>query len=111
MLGLVQGASSPLPLLFDTNNFLFKTFNEVNTLNIIDGGEWSASRPRRFTPGGNRTRYPLDRRLGGPQNRSRRREEDKILDYRDSNSDPSDVQPVASGFTDCARVKEALVQQ
>jgi hypothetical protein len=29
------------------------------------GGEWSASRPGRFTP-----RYPLDRRLGGPQDRS-----------------------------------------
>jgi hypothetical protein len=39
------------------------------------GGEWSASRPGRFTLG-----YPLDRRLGGPQSRSGRRGEEKILD-------------------------------
>jgi hypothetical protein len=32
------------------------------------GGEGSASRPGRFTPG--KTRYPLYRRLGGPQDRS-----------------------------------------
>jgi hypothetical protein len=31
------------------------------------GGEWSASRPGRFTPW-----HPLDRRLGGPQSRSER---------------------------------------
>jgi hypothetical protein len=34
----------------------------------LEGGEWSASRPGRFTPGKS-PRYPLDRRLGGPQNR------------------------------------------
>jgi hypothetical protein len=45
--------------------------------------------------------YPLDRRLGGPQSRSGRREEEKILD-RGSNSDPSFVQPVASRYTDYA---------
>jgi hypothetical protein len=33
----------------------------------LDGGEWSASRPGRFTPQGKSPRYPLDRRLGGPQ--------------------------------------------
>jgi hypothetical protein len=33
------------------------------------GGEWSASRPGLFTAGEN-PRYPLDRRLDGPQNRS-----------------------------------------
>jgi hypothetical protein len=43
-------------------------------------------------------RYPLTRRLGGPQSRSGRRGEDNILD---SNSDPSVVQPVASRYTDC----------
>jgi hypothetical protein len=31
----------------------------------LDGDDWSASRPGRFIP-----RYPLDRRLGGPLNRS-----------------------------------------
>jgi hypothetical protein len=32
-------------------------------------GDWSASRPGRFTSG-EKPRYPLDKRLGGPQNRS-----------------------------------------
>jgi hypothetical protein len=37
----------------------------------IVGGEWSASRPGRFSP-----RFPLDKRLGGPQHWSG---EEKIL--------------------------------
>jgi hypothetical protein len=42
-------------------------------------------------------------RLGGPQSRSERHGEVKILNpQRDSNSDPSVVQPVASRYTDCA---------
>jgi hypothetical protein len=48
------------------------------------------------------SRYPWDRRLGGPQSRSGQRGEEKIRDYLDSNSDPSVVQPVASHYTDCA---------
>jgi hypothetical protein len=36
----------------------------------LDGGEWSASRPGRFTLQGKSPWYPLDRRLGGPQSRS-----------------------------------------
>jgi hypothetical protein len=43
------------------------------------GGEWSTSRPGRFTPRGKSPRYPLDRRLGGPQSRSGRSGEEKIL--------------------------------
>jgi hypothetical protein len=43
----------------------------------------------------------LDRRLGGPQNRSERRGDAKnSYPYRDSNSDPSAVQLVASRNTD-----------
>jgi hypothetical protein len=34
------------------------------------GGEWSASRPGRALPRGKDPRYPLYRRLGGPQSRS-----------------------------------------
>jgi hypothetical protein len=47
--------------------------------------------------------YPLDRRLVGPQNRSEWRGKEKNLPpYRDSNSDPSAVQPVVSPYTDRA---------
>jgi hypothetical protein len=42
----------------------------------LDGGEWSASRPYRFTPE-KEYRYPLNRRLGGPQSRSGRFGEEK----------------------------------
>jgi len=39
----------------------------------LEGGEWSAARPgRTLLPG--KTRYPLYRRLGGPQGRSGRAE-------------------------------------
>jgi hypothetical protein len=33
----------------------------------LDGGKWSASRHGRAFPRGKDPRYPLDRRLGGPQ--------------------------------------------
>jgi hypothetical protein len=33
----------------------------------LDGGEWSASRPCRFIPGGNSPRYSLYTSLGGSQ--------------------------------------------
>jgi hypothetical protein len=36
----------------------------------LDGDEWSASRPGRALPPGKGPRYPLYRRLGGPQSRS-----------------------------------------
>jgi hypothetical protein len=51
-------------------------------------------------PRGKSPRYPLDRRLGGPQSRSGRSLEQNSRPYRDSNSDPSVVQPVASCYTD-----------
>ena len=35
----------------------------------LEGGEWSAARPGRTLPTG-KTRYPLCRRLGGPQGQS-----------------------------------------
>jgi hypothetical protein len=46
----------------------------------IAGGELSASRRGRFTPRGKSPMYPLDTRLGGPESRSGRRGEKKILD-------------------------------
>jgi hypothetical protein len=38
----------------------------------LDGGEWSVSRPRPLYLRGKILRYPLDRGLGGPQNRAGR---------------------------------------
>jgi hypothetical protein len=47
----------------------------------LDIYEWLASRPSCFTPGRNSPppRYLLDRRLGGPQSRSRRCRQDKYF--------------------------------
>jgi hypothetical protein len=36
-------------------------------ISALDRGEWSASRPGHSLRRGKNTRYPLDRRLGGPQ--------------------------------------------
>jgi hypothetical protein len=38
---------------------------------VLDGNEWSTSRPVRFTQG-KETQYPLSKRLGGSQSRSPR---------------------------------------
>jgi hypothetical protein len=61
----------------------------------------SASRPGRFVPPG-KTRYPLYRRLGGPQGRSGQMR--KISPA--PGFDPRTVQPVASRYTNWARVCE-----
>jgi hypothetical protein len=53
-----------------------------------DRGEWSASRPCRFTPGENPL-HPSDRKLGGPQRRSGHCGEDKILHCPESNPTPA----------------------
>jgi hypothetical protein len=45
----------------------------------LDGGEWSASRPNRALAPGKDPRYPLYRRLGGPESRSGHRGYKKIL--------------------------------
>ena len=57
-------------------------------------GEWSAARPgRTLRPG--KTRYPLYRRLGGPQGRSGRAENLVPTGIRSRT-----VQPVVSRYTD-----------
>jgi hypothetical protein len=67
----------------------------------LTGNEWSASRPKPLYPRGNSPRYALDRRLGGPQSRSGRRGEEKILDPTWTLTlNPSIVQPIASRYTD-----------
>jgi hypothetical protein len=57
-------------------------------------GEWSAARPGRDLPPG-KTRYPLYRRLGGPQGRSGQGR--KISPP--PGFDPRTVQPVVSRYT------------
>ena len=57
-------------------------------------GEWSAARPGRTLPPG-KSRYPLYRRLGGPQGRSGRAE-----NLAPPGFDPSTVQLVVSRYTD-----------
>jgi len=72
----------------------------------LEGGEWSAARPgRTLLPG--KTRYPLYRRLGGPQGRSGRTE-NLVLTGIQSRT----VQPVVSRYTDWAtRPTDAPVYQ
>ena len=63
----------------------------------LDGSEWPASRPGRCTTG-NEFWYPLNRRLIGPQNQSRRfGEEENLLSL--PMFEPRPVQPVASHCT------------
>jgi hypothetical protein len=47
------------------------TLEEAMKALSLDGGQWSAPPPVRFTPG-RETRYPLHRGLGGPQRRTGR---------------------------------------
>ena len=63
----------------------------------LEGGEGSVSRPGRSLPPG-KTRYPLYRRLGGPQGLSGQVR--KISPP--PGFDPRTVQPVASRYTDYA---------
>jgi hypothetical protein len=64
----------------------------------LDGSEWLAVHPGRFTPQGKSSRYPLDRRLGGPQSRSGCCGEEKnsqpLLGL-----EPLIIQPVAQRYT------------
>ena len=60
----------------------------------LEGGEWSAARSGRTLPPG-KTRYPLYRRLGGPQGRSERAE-----NLASQGFDPQTVQLVVSRYTD-----------
>ena len=62
----------------------------------LEGGEWSAARSGRTLPPG-KTRYPLYRRLGGPQGRSGRAENVVPTGIRSRT-----IHPVVSRYTDWA---------
>jgi hypothetical protein len=63
-----------------------KAFGGVDVLihdfltSALVGGEWSASRSDRFTPGERAPGTHWKRRLGGSQNQSERHGKEKILD-------------------------------
>jgi hypothetical protein len=78
---------------------------EIFLLLILDLGtrwvEWSASRPGRSLPSGKDPRYPLYRRLGGPQSCSGHRGLRRNLCLcRGSNSGRPVVQSVVTHYTD-----------
>jgi hypothetical protein len=65
----------------------------------LAGGEWSASRPGRFNPGERALSANWIGGWVGP--RAGLDDVEKILDpYRDSNSDPEVVRPVAGRYTE-----------
>jgi len=74
-----------------------KESRDINTLfltSALDGGRWLTPRPVSFTPS-RRTRYPLYRRPGGTQDRSRR-----VLKISPPPGfDPRIVQPVANHYS------------
>jgi len=51
----------------------------------LDGDEWSAAHPGHTLPPG-KTRYPLYRRLGGPQGRSGRAENLVLATHTDTHA-------------------------
>jgi hypothetical protein len=78
-----------------SSNFIFKVEGKVHLCTALEGGEGSASRPGRSLPRG-KSRYPLYRRLGGPQGR--------FVQVRKISPppgfDPRNVQAVANHYTD-----------
>jgi hypothetical protein len=64
----------------------------------IRWGEWSVSRPGRFTPKGKSPFYPLTRRLGGPQNKSGRGGEERNSQPLPGVEAPI-IQPVVQRYT------------
>jgi hypothetical protein len=71
----------------------------------LEGGEWSAARPGSTLPPG-KTRYPLYRRLGGPQGRSGRAR--KISPP--PGFDPRTVQPVSRSLYRLSQPAHRLIR-
>jgi hypothetical protein len=71
-------------------------------ISALAGGEWSSSRPGRTLPRRKDPRYPLYRRLGGPQSRSGHRGYRKkiLCPFWRSNPDLPVVQSLVRHYTD-----------
>jgi hypothetical protein len=74
-----EGKGKVVPVLNYWGEWRYGSTHSLTS--TLDGGEWSASRSGRFTPQRKGPRYPLDRRLGGPQIRSGRGVEEKNSQY------------------------------
>ena len=92
-LGKGKGKVTPLPVRLWPRGWVEVQLYSSMTA-ALEGGEWSAARPGRTLPP-EKTRYPLYRRLGGPQGRSGRAE-----NLAPPGFDPRTVQPVVSRLTD-----------
>jgi hypothetical protein len=81
-------------------------------LDLCTSWRWVVSfTTRQLYPRGKRSRYPLDRRLGEPQSRSRQHGKEKILDPSGTRTPASSVvQPVASSYTDYYSLKVLLIR-
>jgi hypothetical protein len=65
----------------------------------LDGGEWSDSRPRRFTPHEKSPWYPLDSGLGESQSRSGQGGGEEENSQSLPRPEPPIIQPVAQSYT------------
>jgi hypothetical protein len=74
------------------------SFSTDSLTSAIYEGEWSASPPGRFTHQEKSPWYPLDRKLGGPQNRSGRGGEEKNL-WLLPGLEPPIIQAVAQRYS------------
>jgi hypothetical protein len=85
-------------VLFPSGSFLKR--HHAFLIPALDGGEWSASRPDRFTP---RKTAPRTRRIGGPEPFLNAVVKRKIPSpRRESHPRTPIVQPVAQRYTDWA---------
>ena len=75
----------------------YRYSSTLSLISALDGGGCLTPRPGRITTGKG-TRYPLCRRLNGPQGRSGRARKTSFL----PGFDPRTIQPVLSGYTDCS---------
>jgi hypothetical protein len=64
---MLERAVYETAIVRDTPMFRVKLYSSKTS--ALEGGEWSATHPGHSLPPG-KTRYPLYRRLGGPQGRS-----------------------------------------
>jgi hypothetical protein len=71
-------------------HYAMKTWGNWRYSSALDEGEWSASRPCRFTSlGGKSPRYPLERKLDGPGVGLDAVDKRTILYYPETESGPS----------------------